>query len=290
MGYETPRVKTILITGATSGIGLEAAVALARQGHRLVLVGRTPNKTDLAIATVKQRSSSAAVEGLSCDFGSQRQIRALAAAYRAKYPRLEVLVNNAGLVTPSRQVTEDGLETTFAVNHLGYFLLTTLLLDLIVQSAPARIVNVASIGHYQGTMSFDDLGFEKGGWSVMKAYQRSKLGNVLFTRLLAKKLQGQGVTVNALHPGGVDTPIWDKAPWYAKPFLAVMRWAFLITPQEGGQTLVHLASSPQIEGQTGLYFSDNKVTEPSKLAQDEALAERLWQVSEALVTPSAPRP
>jgi NAD(P)-dependent dehydrogenase (short-subunit alcohol dehydrogenase family) len=280
------KVNTILLTGATSGIGLEAAVALAAQGHRLVLVGRTAEKTDAAVATVKRRSAASAVDGLWCDFGSQRQIRRLAADYRARYDRLDVLVNNAGLVAPKRTVTEDGLETTFAVNHLGYFLLTTLLLELIIKSAPARIVNVASIGHFQGTIDFEDLGYQKG-WSVLRAYQRSKLANVLFTRALARRVEGKGVTVNCLHPGGVATPIWDKAPWYARPFLAVMRALLLVSPAEGAKTITHLATSPEVEGKTGLYFSDNLPTEPAKLALDAALAERLWAESERLVAATA---
>lgn len=283
-------MKTILITGATSGIGLEAAVALAKQGHRIVLVGRDPKKMEAALAEVKQRSGKSELDSFLCDFGSQRQIRQLAADYRAKYERLDVLVNNAGLVTQSRGLAEDGIETTFAVNHLGYFLFTQLLLDLVVKSAPARIVVVASTAHYRGSMDFDDLGFEKKGWSIMGAYARSKLGNVLFTRALAKKLSGKGVTVNALHPGGVATPIWDKAPWWTQPVLAVVKRLFMITAEQGGQTIVYLATSPEVEGKTGLYFEDNKPKEPSKLALDDALAERLWAESEKLTAAATRRP
>jgi retinol dehydrogenase 14 len=280
--YSLLEMKTMLVTGATSGIGLEAAVALARSGHRLVLVGRDLQKAEGAVAQVKQRSGAAEVFALGCDFGSQAQIRRLAAEYRARYDRLDVLLNNAGLVTARRTVTEDGIETTFAVNHLGSFLLTTLLLDLVVKSAPARIVNVSSTNHYRGTMDLDDLGFEKGGWSVMGAYSRSKLGNVLFTRALAKRLEGRSVTVNAVHPGGVDTGIWKKAPWFAQPVLFVFRKLMLVSAEEGAKRLLYLVTSPEVEGKTGLYFEDDRAKQPSPLALDDALAEQLWAESDRL--------
>jgi retinol dehydrogenase 14 len=195
-----------------------------------------------------------------------------------------VLVNNAGLVTKERGVTEDGIETTFAVNHLGYFLLTGLLLDLVVKSAPSRIVVVSSAGHYRGDMDLADPGYGKGGWGIMKAYQRSKLGNVLFTRLLAKKLAGQNVTVNALHPGAVATGIWAKAPGWAKPFIAVLGRLFFITAEEGGATIVYLATSPDVEGKTGLYFEKNQEKKSARAARDDALAEKLWVLSEKLTS------
>src|SRR2546425_1076946 len=210
------RGKTVVITGATSGIGLEAAVALAREGARVVLVGRNPGKTAAAVAEVRKRSGSAAVESLLCDFSSQESIRKLAGDLRARCERIDVLVNNAGGVYPRRTLTGDRIESTFAVNHLGYFLLTNLLTDLLVKSAPARIVNVASAAHYRGTLDLDDLGFERG-YQLMKAYSRSKLANVLFTRELARRLSGKGVTVNALHPGTVATGMWNAAPLWVRP-------------------------------------------------------------------------
>lgn len=276
-------MKTILITGATSGIGLEASVTLAREGHRVVLVGRDEARTRRAVDTVKQRGESSQVESLLCDFASQASIRALAESYRAKYERLDVLINNAGTVNETRSVTKDGIESTFAVNHLGYFLLTNLLLDLVIKSAPARIVVVSSIGHYGGTMNLDDLGFEKGGYSIMAAYRRSKLANVMMTRCLAKRLTGKGVTANALHPGGVATRIWDRAPRWAQPLLAVVKPLFMITPEQGGQTLSYLATSAEAEGKSGLYFEKNKPKECAPLAKDEALSEKLWSRSAELV-------
>ncbi len=276
-------MKTILVTGATSGIGLEASVTLAREGHQVVLVGRDEAKTRRTVDEVKQRSGSSRVESLLCDFSSQASIRALAEAYRAKYDRLDVLVNNAGTVNENRTVTKDGIESTFAVNHLGYFLLTNLLLELIVKSAPARIVVVASTGHYRGTMDLEDLGFEKGGYGIMKAYTRSKLANVMMTRSLAKRLEGKGVTVNALHPGSVATRIWDGAPGWSQPILALVKKLVMITPEEGGKTLSYLATSPEVEGKTGLYFEKNKQKGCAPLARDEALAEKVWVKSAELV-------
>lgn len=276
-------MKTILVTGATSGIGLEASVQLAVQGHRVVMVGRDEAKARACVEQVKQRSSSNTVEFLLCDFASQASIRALAEAYRAKYDRLDVLVNNAGTVFNAYGKTADGIEQTFAVNHLGYFLLTNLLLDLVVKSAPSRIVVVASTVHYRGTMDLDDLGFEKDGYFIMKAYGRSKLGNVMMTRSLAKRLEGKGVTVNALHPGGVATNIYSGAPAWSRPIIALMKPLLFITPEQGAQTITYLATSPEVDGKTGLYFEKNKPKPCAKLATDDALAEKLWTKSAELV-------
>jgi retinol dehydrogenase-14 len=276
-------MKTILITGATSGIGFEASVQLATQGHRIVMVGRDEEKTQACVEQVKRRSGSGTVASLRCDFSSQASVRTLAEAYRAQYERLDVLVNNAGAVFNERGVTTDGLENTFALNHLGYFLLTNLLLDLVVKSAPARIVVVSSTGHYRGTMNLDDLGFEKGGYNLMAAYARSKLANVLMMRALAKRLEGTGVTVNALHPGGVATNIWSRAPGWAKPLLLVAKRLFMLTPEQGARTITYLAASPEVEGQTGLYFEKNRPKPCAALGQDEGLAEKLWAKSAQLV-------
>lgn len=277
-------MSTILITGTTSGIGLEAAVALARQGNRLVLVGRDQGRMNVAVEEVKRRAGvTAAPDPWLCDLGSQAQIHKLAAGVLANYDRLDVLVNNAGLATPRRELTEDGLERTFAVNHLGPFLLTNLLLDLLAKSAPARVVNVASIEHYDATMDLADLGFERGGWGMAKAYRRSKLGNVLFTRTLAKRLEGKGVTVNAVHPGAVATGIWDCAPGWMQPVIWLAKKLIMITPEKAARSIVRLASSAEVEGKSGLYFNQLEPKEPSKLALDEELAEKLWAESARLV-------
>lgn len=276
------RDKTVLVTGATSGIGLEASVALARLGARIVMVGRDPKRTEAAVADVMARSGSREVSHLLCDFSSQAAIRDLAKAFLASHDRLHVLVNNAGGVNKKRRLTVDGIEATFAVNHLGYFLLTNLLRDLLVRSAPARVVTVASMGHRKGTLDFDDLGYERG-FGTMRAYSRSKLANVLFTAELARRLEGTGVTSNSLHPGVVATNIWSGAPLWAKPLIQILYRPFFISAEEGAKAIVQLAASPELEGVTGKYFEEGRIVAPAPLAQDEALAKRLWSVSADLV-------
>ena len=278
--------KTVLVTGATSGIGWEASVTFACMGTRLIMIGRDAGKTAQRVEEVRQRSGSSTVDSLLCDFSVQTQIRRLAEEFRARYDKLHVLINNAGTVFTKRTLTADGIESTFAVNYLGPFLLTNLLLDVLKASAPARVINVSSSGHYRGTMDFNNLGFERG-YQIMRAYGRSKLAAVLFTRELAKRLQGANVTVNALHPGAVATSIWDRAPAYTRPILSLAKRLFMISPSAGAETIVYLASSPQVEGQTGLYFEKNRPKFPSRLAQDDAVAKRLWEESARLVKLSA---
>jgi retinol dehydrogenase 14 len=275
-------MKTICVTGATSGIGLEAAVVLARTGARMVLVGRDAKKLKSAADDVRARGDAKDVFTLTCDFSSQQSIRAFCEQYKKEHDRLDVLINNAGTVNKARTLTVDGIEHTFAVNHLGYFLTTNLLLDVIKKSAPARIVHTASVGHRRGTMDFDDLGFERG-YFIMKAYSRSKLGNVLFSNELARRLAGSGVTSNALHPGAVATNIWSGAPGWSKPLLTLFARPFFISSEKGGATLVHAAIDPSLEGVTGKYFEKMKAVDPSPLAQDQALAKKLWDVSAQMV-------
>lgn len=282
------RGKTVLVTGATSGIGLEAAVALARQGARVVVAGRDAGRTAAAVATVRSRAGVQEVPHLLCDFSSQESIRKFAGEVLARFDRLDVLVNNAGGVHKRREVTVDGIEATFATNHLGYFLLTNLLLDRIVASAPARIVSVASIGHRRGTLDFDDLGFERGGYAIMRAYTRSKLANVLFAAELARRLQGTGVTSNSLHPGSVATNIWSGAPLWAKPLIQILYRPFFLSAEKGGSFIVQLAADPALEGVTGKYFETGTMIDPAPLGRDEALAKRLWAVSAEMV--GLPRP
>jgi retinol dehydrogenase-14 len=275
-----------LVTGASSGIGLEASVKLAARGARVLMVARDPARGEAARAEVVRRSGSEKVELLLCDFSSQKATRALADQVRERVERLDILINNAGSVSPKRQLTEDGIEQTFAVNHLGYFLLTNLLLDLVVAAAPARIVNVSSIGHRQGTLDFDDLGFERG-YQIMRAYGRSKLANVLYTRELAQRLEGTGVTANCLHPGAVATNIWSGAPWFARPVLEIGKRLSMVSPAKGGARITYLAASPEVEGKTGGYYEQDKLKEPAALAQDAAVGTRLVDVSRELVGLSA---
>jgi NAD(P)-dependent dehydrogenase (short-subunit alcohol dehydrogenase family) len=274
--------KTIVITGASDGIGLEAASQLAGQGHHLVMVGRTPAKLEAAAARVRGESPDVPVETFICDFASLEDVRGLAHDLLAAYPRIDVLVSNAGTVFDKRTVTRDGLEATFQVNHLAGFLLVELLLDRIVASAPARIVITASAGHYGGTLDLDDLGFEHG-YTIMRAYNRSKLANVLHTRHLARRLEGTGVTVNTLHPGAVATNIWSGAPWFARPVLELGKRIFMVKPATGGERLAHLATSPEVEGRTGGYYQQNALKQPASLARDDALGDRLDRVSRELV-------
>jgi retinol dehydrogenase-14 len=285
----TPTQKTIVVTGASDGIGLESSSQLAAQGHHVVMVGRNPQKLEAAVARVRRESPDAQVESFVCDFASFAAVRDLAAKLLASYPRIDVLVNNAGTVFDKRTVTEDGNEATFQVNHLSGFLLTELLLDRVRESAPARIVTTSSVGHYGGTMNFDDLGFESG-YQIMRAYGRSKLANVLYTRDLAERLEGSGVTANALHPGAVATNIWSGAPWFARPVLAVGKRLFMVSPAKGGSRITFLATSPEVEGRSGGYYEQDKLKEPAALAQDDAVRQRLVDVSRELVglpTPAA---
>jgi len=274
--------KTALVTGASSGLGFEVSAKLASLGAELVLVARDRRRGEEAVATIKKRSGSNAVSLMLCDFASLTQIRRLAGDVVASRSKLHILVNNAGSVNAKREVTEDGIERTFAVNHLGPFLLTNLLLDLLKKSAPARVVTLASIAQARGDMPFDDLQFERGGYAIMRAYARSKLANVLFTRELARRLAGAGVTANCLHPGAVATNIWSHAPWYVRPLLAVAK-LFMISPEQGAEAIVYLATSPDVEGLTGDYYERTRRVAPSQIAQDDLTATRLWERSAALV-------
>jgi NAD(P)-dependent dehydrogenase (short-subunit alcohol dehydrogenase family) len=276
------RGKTVLVTGATSGIGLEAAVELARRGARVAIVGRDPARTDAARHAIRARSGSDAASHLLCDFSVQAQVRALADAFRARHGRLEILINNAGAVNKARRLTPEGIEATFAVNHLGYFLLTNLLLDLLRTSAPARVVSVASVAHRRGTLDFDDLGFARG-YSIMRAYARSKLANVLFAAELARRLAGTGITSNSVHPGSVATNIWSGAPLWARPIIHFVFRPSFVSAERGARGLVQLAASPELEGVTGEYFEGGRPVPPAPLAADPALARRLWEVSARLV-------
>jgi len=280
LGWDV-RDKTILITGTTSGIGLEASLALARRGARVVMVGRDRARTEAAVAKVRAGSGSTEITHLLCDFSSLAAVRELAGAAHARCPRLDVLVNNAGGVSKVRRLTENGIERTFAVNHLAPFLLTNLLVDRIVQSAPARIVTVASIGHRRGTLDFDDLGYARG-YGIMRAYTRSKLANVLFAAELARRLAGTGVTSNSVHPGPVDTNIWSGAPIWAKPIIQLVFRPFFIPAEKGASYLVNLAARADLADVTGKYFEGNRMVDPSAAAQEVGLAKRLWDVSAAM--------
>jgi retinol dehydrogenase 14 len=276
-------VTTYVVTGASDGIGLECAsqIARAEPGCRIVIVGRDPRRTAAALERVRAESQQCRVDSLLCDFADQSAVRRLADDLLESCDRIDVLVNNAGTVFARRTLTDDGVEATFAVNHLAGFLLTELLLGRLRESAPARIVFTSSEGHYSGTLDLDDVGFERG-YSIMRAYARSKLANVLTARHLARRLAGTGVTVTSLHPGAIATNIWSGAPWFARPVLALVKRR-MESPAVGGSRLAYLATSPEVEGQSGGYYDHNRLRDPSDLARDDALGDRLYDVSARLV-------
>jgi NAD(P)-dependent dehydrogenase (short-subunit alcohol dehydrogenase family) len=269
--------KVALVTGANSGIGKETAQALARMGANLVMVCRDRERGLAALEETKSKSGNSSIELMICDLSSQTQIRKLAKEFKQKHDRLDLLVNNAGVILTRRRVTEDGIESTFAINHLAYFLLTNLLLDLIKQSAPARIVNVSSTVHSSATIDFNDLQAERS-YSGMRAYGQSKLANVLFTYELARRLEGSNVTVNCLHPGVIATNIFRDI----SGLVGTASKLFLKSPKRGAETSIYVATSPEVEGVTSKYFDDKKAVRSSPESYDEAIAQRLWQVSEQL--------
>ena len=277
------RGKTCVVTGATAGIGKETAVALAAAGARVAIVCRTRDRGERALVEIRQRSGGDVVLFVA-DLGSQRAVRALAARLTAALPRVDVLVNNAGLILDQRVLTEDGLETTFAVNHIGYFLLSRLLEPKLCASAPARIINVASGAHRGATLRFDDLMGARAydGW---KAYAQSKLANIVFTYELARRLAGTGVTANCLHPGAVATNFGNAGPALIRLAVRIGR-PFMKSPARGAVTSIYLASSPEVEGVSGTYFVNRRQARSSREAYDPEVAARLWKVSEELTAAS----
>jgi NAD(P)-dependent dehydrogenase (short-subunit alcohol dehydrogenase family) len=276
----TLKDKVVMITGANSGIGKAATLALAKMGANVVMVVRNKEKGEVARSEIIRGSQNALVDLLIADLSSLESVRRLATEFEKKYSKLHVLINNAGLFNQRRHVTTDGYENTFATNYLAPFLLTNLQLDQLKASAPSRIINVSSVGHYNGHINFNDLNLEKeyGGW---KAYGQSKLALVLFTHELAKKLQGTGVTVNSVHPGTVATNIWTR-PFGPVGFIMALPKLFMTRPEQGAQTIVYLASSPDARNLSGEYLEKLKVKKSSDESYDEEIAQRLWDVSAKL--------
>jgi retinol dehydrogenase 12 len=280
---ETVKDKVCVITGGTDGIGKAAAYGLAVQGARLLVHGRDPDKGARAVAELKARSGNPAIEFLQADFSSLADVRRLAAAVMDRTPRIDVLVNNAGGMFVKRMLSQEGYEMTFAVNHLAPFLLTQLLVNTLKSTEQSRIVTTSSRAHQGARIVFDDLQ-ATGKYSPMGAYGTSKLANILFTRALAKRLQGTSVTATCLHPGFVRTSFGRD--FAGSPILkSIFRLAscFARTPEKGAQTVIYLASSPEVQGASGGYYFDCKLTPPSAAGQDDDVAERLWQVSDQLV-------
>ena len=270
--------KVCLITGATSGIGRATAMGLASMGASVVMVGRDRGRGEAALGEVEGKSANASVDLMLADLSSQEDIRRLADEFKEAYPRLDVLINNAGVIRSERVTTADGLETTFAVNHLAHFLLTNLLLDVLKASAPSRIVNVASGEQRNGTIDFDDLQGEKE-YKTAKAYGQSKLANVLFTYELARRLEGTGVSANCLHPGaGVRTNLGSGVSGVFG-FTVRALTPLMKSPEKGAETSIYLASSPEVEGLSGGYFVKKAEARSSDASYDERLARRLWEAS-----------
>lgn len=275
--------KIVLITGSTAGIGKATAIGLAKQGYKVVIVGRDDTKCKSAANDIKAQSGSNEVDFLTADLSSQKSVRQLAADFKAKYPRLDVLVNNAGAVYNKLEYSVDGIEMQIAINHMAYYLLTMELLEFMKQTSPSpRIVNVASHSHYGGKLNFDDL-FMTKGYRGYKMYERTKLCNVLFTMELAERLKGTNVTVNALHPGVVKTDIGKKHGG----ILYALGWGifaqFGIDVDKGAETSIYLASSPEVEGVSGKYWAKSKHKWHSRYSQTAGLKERLWEETEKLV-------
>lgn len=272
--------KICMVTGATSSIGAVTAEALAQQGATVIVVGRNPEKTESTVNQIKQQTGNPAVESMLADLSSQREIRQLAQQFKNQYQRLDVLVNNAGAIFMTRQLSADGIEMTFALNHLGYFLLTNLLLDTLRASAPCRIVNVSARLHQWVKINFDDLQNQKK-YIVIQAYPQSKLCNLLFTYELARRLEGTGITVNALHPGTVASNLGVNNSRIGRMVRRLINIA-MVSPEEGAQTIIYVATSPNEEGVTGKYFAKQEAVPSSKDSYDEVAARRLWQISAEL--------
>ncbi len=278
--------KVCVVTGATSGIGKAAAAALARLGAQVVLVGRDQGRAAAAAAEIGAAGPVPPKVEIA-DLASMEQVRALAGRLAA-LERIDVLINNAGLVLGERRVTKDGFEHVFAVNHLAPFLLTNLLLPKLTGSAPARVVTVTSDAHSAAKLDLDDPGLEHG-WDSWRSYANSKLANILFTRELARRLDGTGVTANCAHPGVVRTGFGREGKLLLRLGTTIAR-PFFLSPERGADTIVYLASSPDVAGETGGYYVKRQLREPSAAARDDAAARKLWEISERMtgLTPAQP--
>jgi len=278
-GIMTGRI--VALTGATSGLRRVAAWRLAALGAHLVLVARNRAKGEILLQQLRDKHPGIDAKLLIADLSSLDAVRKLAAELPKAAPRIDVLINNAGAIFTQRETTVDGLERSFALNHMAYFLLTVLLLDRLKSGGPVRIVNVASEAHRNANLDFDDLQTAQGygGWL---AYRRSKLAKILFTRELARRLAGTNVTANCLHPGFVATEFGDNNGGAFRAALSVAKRFMAISPAQGGETLVYAASAPEIAAMNGIYFDKNRPRAPSEAAQDGAAGKLLWQASEKL--------
>ncbi len=277
--------KVCLVTGATSGIGNAAALALARLHATVVLVGLDPAECLQVTESIRSKTNNPEVHHLAADLSIQQEIHRICDEFKRHFSRLDLLINNAGAVFLNRQQTEDGIEKTFALNHLSYFLLTNLLMDLLVASAPSRIINVTSAIHEQASLDFDDLQ-NRRGYNGVVAYSRSKLANVIFTYELANRLWGTGVTANALHPGYVSSNLGKNNAGFLKPLI---NWIHLggSSPEEAARSILYLACSPKVNGITGRYFVKEKLS-ISQVRVNHETARRLWEVSASMAGIGSP--
>lgn len=277
--------RVVLITGATSGIGFATAKALARAGARVVMVSRDPLRGESARAAINRETGSDQLEVMQADLSSLDSIRVLAKRFLAAHEKLDVLINDAGVFEPHRRLSADGIEMTLAVNVVAPFLLTSLLLDRLRQSAPSRIVNVSSATQATASLHIDDLQFERRPYRMTQAYGQSKLALLLVTKELARRLQGTGISVNALHPGGVASNLGNRGG------LVGLGWRvarlFMISPDEGAKTSVYLALSPELTGVSGGYFAKQKRVASNPIAEDPSMAGKLWETLESLVQSKA---
>lgn len=289
VGYSDERLDShvTVVTGANAGIGLETTRGLYLSGARVIMAVRSRDrgeeaKNKLEADAKKHKANVGTLDVMILDLASLASIRSFASSFKSRYSRLDVLINNAGLASANRRETEDGFETTFGVNHLGPFLLTLLLLDVLKKSAPSRIVNVASIGEKKGIIHWDNLQL-KTNYKMFTAYCQSKLANVLFTRQLAVELEGTGVTAYCLHPGAIQTKLWNNMSTFARYITAPFRFFFLKSSFLGAQTSLYCAFSPEVANVSGRYYADCKEAQPSERARSDQDAARLWKVSCQLV-------
>lgn len=270
--------KHCIVTGATSGIGEATARGLLKSGASVTMVVRSREKAERTSEALRRDTGNPAVDFVLCDFASLASIRAAAAEILERMPRIDVLINNAGIVNLERELTLDGIEAVYGVNHLGYFLFTNLLLARVRESAPARIINVSSHAHKFAKVDLDDLE-GKESWGSMSAYGRSKGCNILFTRELARRLEGSGVTANSLHPGGVSTGLGANNQGLFTRLIHPVAMLFMKSPDKGARTSVYLATSPEVSDVSGRYFANCREVSSTSQTRDRELAARLWEIS-----------
>lgn len=276
--------KTVVITGGNAGIGKATAIELAKKGAEVLITARSENKAKAAVSEIRSCTGNEAVSYVLVDLGSQKSVRKAAEELNTKCPKIDVLINNAGCYVSELQLTEDGLEMHFGTNHIGHFLLTNLILDNLKAAGKGRIINLSSIAHKSTRkLNLDDINYKIEEYGGLKAYSRSKYCNILFTKELAKRLEKDRITVNAVHPGGVRTEIAEKnANWFTKLGWIVMK-PLMVTVEEGAKTSIHLASSPDVEGETGGYWVRCKKYFSNRPSQEESNWKALWEKSEELV-------